>query len=113
MVAHPCLALASALPNSRRRRTPQKALRELRPHHRPSTIAPEYLVQLHGNGKLAIALYGCHLQVPSLGSWHATMGDTTMTPLYHMGVCESASGAVYVTTIAPLTLLEVKFPNSR
>jgi hypothetical protein len=41
--------------------------------------------------------------------WHHTMprhADGTLAPWQPMGVCAAADGAVYVTTIAPFTLLK-------
>ena len=46
--------------------------------------------------------------------WHHTMRkakDGTLTPWQPMGVCEAADGTVYVTTIAPFTLLRFKAEN--
>ncbi len=46
--------------------------------------------------------------------WHHTMRkakDGTLTPWQPMGVCEAADGTVYVTTIAPFTLLRFKGEN--
>jgi len=46
--------------------------------------------------------------------WHHTMRkakDGTLTPWQPMGVCETADGTVYVTTIAPFTLLRFKAEN--
>ncbi|MEK6237917.1 MAG: hypothetical protein N2C14_24665, partial [Planctomycetales bacterium] len=37
--------------------------------------------------------------------------DGTLTPRYHMGVCESRSGVVYMTVIYPYTLLEIHLPK--
>lgn len=47
--------------------------------------------------------------------WHQgmrRMPDGSLVPIYHMGVCEAHDGRVYVTAIAPLTLLQIDLPKS-
>jgi sugar lactone lactonase YvrE len=47
--------------------------------------------------------------------WHhgfETRADGTLTPRYTiMGICAARNGTVYVTTLAPFTLHEIKVPN--
>jgi hypothetical protein len=78
--------------------------------YRPGAAPTDY-------GKIAIANPDYTRFVDDRGqplAWHhgvQTGEDGVMRPLYHMGVCQAPDGTVYVTTIAPYTLLE--FPQFR